>query len=66
LPLMSLAEGTSVASIAARLVGALSVGAKNAEIIGLAARYEGGGETSVDAEEGGGESLSEMKSVAAD
>ena len=66
LPLMSLAEGTSVASIAARLGGALSVGAKNAEIIGLAARYEGAGETSVDAEEGGGESLSEMKSVAAD
>ena len=50
LPLVSLAEGTSVASIAARLGGALNAGAQNAEIIALAARYEGGDETSVAAE----------------
>jgi phthiocerol/phenolphthiocerol synthesis type-I polyketide synthase C len=40
LPLMSLAEGTSIATIAARLAGACSAGAKNAEIMALAARHE--------------------------
>jgi phthiocerol/phenolphthiocerol synthesis type-I polyketide synthase C len=65
LPLMSLAEGTSVASIAARLGSALSAGAKNAEIIALAARYEGVGETPVTAEEDG-ERVPQPKSAAAD
>ena len=51
LPLVSLAEGTSVASIAARLGGALNAGAKNAEVIALAARYEGVGESSIAREE---------------
>jgi acyl transferase domain-containing protein/acyl carrier protein/SAM-dependent methyltransferase len=51
LPLVSLAEGTSVASIAARLAGALNAGAKNAEVIALAARYEGVGESSIASEE---------------
>ncbi|HYC26288.1 MAG TPA: SDR family NAD(P)-dependent oxidoreductase, partial [Roseiarcus sp.] len=50
LPLVSLTEGTSVSSIAARLGEALSTGAKNAEIVALAARHEGAVETSVAAE----------------
>ncbi len=67
LPLVSLTEGTSVASIAARLGGALSAGAKNAEIVALAARYEGIGETSIAAEEDGAAArMSEFKSVAAE
>ncbi len=66
LPLMSLAEGTSVASIAARLGDALSAGAKNAEIIALTARHEGVGEIPVAAEEGGAARMSELKSVAAE
>ncbi|MBO0739374.1 MAG: acyl carrier protein, partial [Alphaproteobacteria bacterium] len=41
LPLMSLAEGTSVASIAARLVGAVSPGASNGDLVALVARHEG-------------------------
>ncbi len=65
LPLMSLAEGTSVALIAARLGDALSAGAKNAEIIALAARYGGVGET-LAVEEGGEAGLSDVKSVAAE
>jgi hypothetical protein len=67
LPLVSLTEGTSVASIAARLGGALNAGAKNAEIVALAARYEGIGETSI-ATEGGSAAarMSELKSVAAE
>jgi hypothetical protein len=44
LPLVSLAEGTSVASIAARLAAAVSAGPKEGEIIALAARYEVAGE----------------------
>ena len=40
LPLMSLAEGTSVASIAKRLAGALSARPQARELIGLAERYE--------------------------
>jgi acyl carrier protein len=67
LPLVSLTEGTSVASIAARLGGALGAGAKNAEIVALAARYEGIGETSIAAEEGTAAArMSELKSVAAE
>ena len=67
LPLVSLTAGTSVASIAVRLGGALSAGAKNAEIVALAARYEGVGETSIAAEEGSATArMSEFKSVAAE
>ena len=40
LPLVSLAEGTSVASIAARLANALAPGTPHAEVAALAARYE--------------------------
>ena len=40
LPLVSLAEGTSVASIATRLGNALKTGADHAEVVALAARYE--------------------------
>jgi acyl carrier protein len=40
LPLVSLTEGTSVASIAARLGGALATGAPDAEVAALAARHE--------------------------
>ena len=44
LPLMSLAEGTSVGSIAARLAGALAARPQASELVSLAERYEGGGE----------------------
>jgi len=40
LPLVSLAEGTSVASIAARLAGALATGRRDGEVIALTARHE--------------------------
>jgi hypothetical protein len=40
LPLVSLAEGTSVASIAARLVGALATGRRDGEVIALGVRHE--------------------------
>ncbi|HVC52497.1 MAG TPA: SDR family NAD(P)-dependent oxidoreductase [Stellaceae bacterium] len=40
LPLVSLAEGTSVASIAGRLAGAVSARPRISELQGLAARYE--------------------------
>ncbi len=65
LPLMSLAEGTSVALIAARLGSALSAGAKNAEVVALVARYEGVGETVV-AESGAAARAPEPKSAAAE
>ncbi|HEX3882034.1 MAG TPA: SDR family NAD(P)-dependent oxidoreductase [Stellaceae bacterium] len=42
LPLVSLAEGTSVASIAARLAGAVSSRPQRDEVLTLAARYEVG------------------------
>jgi acyl carrier protein len=41
LPLVSLAEGTSVASIAERLAAALSTGPKDSDVIALVARHEG-------------------------
>jgi NADPH:quinone reductase-like Zn-dependent oxidoreductase/NAD(P)-dependent dehydrogenase (short-subunit alcohol dehydrogenase family)/acyl carrier protein/SAM-dependent methyltransferase len=41
LPLVSLAEGTSVASIAGRLATAVSTGPKDGELIALVARHEG-------------------------
>jgi phthiocerol/phenolphthiocerol synthesis type-I polyketide synthase C len=40
LPLVSLTEGTSVASIAARLTAAVSTGPRDAEVIALAAHHE--------------------------
>ena len=40
LPLVSLTEGTSVASIAARLAAAVSTGPRDGEVIALAARHE--------------------------
>jgi phthiocerol/phenolphthiocerol synthesis type-I polyketide synthase C len=40
LPLMSLAEGTSIASVAVRLASAFPAGAKDAEVMALAARHE--------------------------
>jgi len=41
LPLVSLAEGTSVASIAQRLAAAFSTGPKDSDVIALVARHEG-------------------------
>ena len=40
LPLVSLTEGTSVASIAARLIAAVSTGPRDGEVIALAAQHE--------------------------
>ena len=40
LPLVSLTEGTSVASIAARLTAAVSTGPRDGEVIALAAHHE--------------------------
>ena len=40
LPLVSLTEGTSVASIAARLIAAVSTGPRDGEVIALAAHHE--------------------------
>jgi hypothetical protein len=40
LPLMSLAEGTSVASIAGRLAGAMSSRPQASQLVRLAERYE--------------------------
>jgi phthiocerol/phenolphthiocerol synthesis type-I polyketide synthase C len=40
LPLVSLAEGTSVATIAARLAGALATGRRDGEVIALSTRHE--------------------------
>ncbi len=40
LPLVSLTEGTSVASIAARLAGVVSTGTRDGEVIALVARHE--------------------------
>ncbi len=62
LPLVSLAEGTSVASIAARLGSALRAGAKHAEVAALAARHEAVDEATIMAEE----SLADPKPAAAE
>jgi acyl transferase domain-containing protein/acyl carrier protein len=62
LPLVSLAEGTSVASIAARLADALQAGAKHAEVAALTARHEAVEERSIIAEE----PISALKSAAAE
>jgi len=41
LPLVSLAEGTSVTSIAGRLATAVSAGSRDSSLIALVARHEG-------------------------
>jgi acyl carrier protein len=67
LPLVSLAEGTSVASIAARLAGAISTGPNAGELTALVARHEGAGDTP--SPPGAGRAASAMleaKSVAAE
>jgi len=68
LPLMSLAEGTSIASIAGRLAGAvLSARPQSGELVGMAARYESAEATHVAAEAAGeSESLLDVKSAAAE
>jgi acyl carrier protein len=67
LPLMSLAEGTSVASIAARLAGAVSTGSSDGELVALVARHEGVEDPSFSAKAGRGASaMLDAKSVAAE
>jgi phthiocerol/phenolphthiocerol synthesis type-I polyketide synthase C len=67
LPLVSLAEGTSVASIAARLAAAVSTGPKDGEFIALVARHEGVDESPFPAGAGrAGSPMVEAKSVAAE
>jgi hypothetical protein len=67
LPLMSLAEGTSVGSIAARLAGAVSTGAHDGELIALVARHEGVDDAPLPAPAGRGAStMLDAKSVAAE
>jgi acyl carrier protein len=59
LPLVSLAEGTSVTSIAKRLAGAVSKASSDGELIALVARHEGVDHSSASA-------MVEAKSVAAE
>jgi len=67
LPLMSLAEGTSAASIAARLAGAVSAGSSDGELIALVARHEGVDESPLPVRAGrAASSVIEVKSVAAE
>jgi phthiocerol/phenolphthiocerol synthesis type-I polyketide synthase C len=62
LPLVSLTEGTSVVSIAARLGNALATGARDTEVAALAARHEVVDPAAIAAVEGS----AEPKSVAAE
>jgi phthiocerol/phenolphthiocerol synthesis type-I polyketide synthase C len=67
LPLMSLAEGTSVASIAARLAGAVSTRSSDNEMIALVARHEGVDGSPLPVRPGrAASSVIETKSVAAE
>ena len=67
LPLMSLAEGTSVASIAARLAGAVSAETSDGELMALVSRHEGADEPSLPATTGRpSSSVIDGKSVAAE
>lgn len=67
LPLVSLAEGTSVASIATRLAGTISTGSKNRELIALVARHEGVDDTRFRmAAEEAASAMAGAKSVAAE
>jgi hypothetical protein len=45
---MSLAEGTSIGSIAGRLAADFAAGSKDTEIMALAARHEGFGPTAAE------------------
>ena len=67
LPLVSLAEGTSVSSIAGRLAAAVTTGPKDGELIALVARHEGM-DVSLSSSEAAGASsaMIEPKSVAAE
>jgi acyl carrier protein len=67
LPLVSLAEGTSVASIAARLATAVSTAPADGELIALVARHEGVEQSPFSAEaENGGSAALDTKPVAAE
>ena len=67
LPLVSLAEGTSVASIAGRLATTISTGPKDGELIALVARHEGMDELPFSADDAQTTSaVSEPKPVAAE
>ncbi|TMJ68872.1 MAG: SDR family NAD(P)-dependent oxidoreductase, partial [Alphaproteobacteria bacterium] len=67
LPLVSLAEGTSVASIAGRLATAISTGPKEGDLSALVARHEGMDELPFPAEDAQTTSgMVEPKSVAAE
>src|SRR5204863_7755038 len=67
LPLVSLAEGTSVASIAGRLATAISTGPKDGELIALVARHEGTENLAFSVEDARTDSAAaEPKSVAAE
>jgi len=68
LPLMSLAEGTSVASIVKRLAGALSARPQPRELLRLAERYEGAAAPSLASQADGTElpEAPDMNSAAAE
>jgi NADPH:quinone reductase-like Zn-dependent oxidoreductase/NAD(P)-dependent dehydrogenase (short-subunit alcohol dehydrogenase family)/acyl carrier protein len=67
LPLVSLAEGTSVASIAGRLAPAISTGPKDGDLIALVARHEGMDELAFSADDAQTTStVAEPKSAAAE
>src|SRR5215471_21234066 len=67
LPLVSLAEGTSVASTAARLAAAVSTGSTDGELIALVVRHEGVDDTRVPAvAEGAASAMVTARSVAAE
>jgi len=68
LPLMSLAEGTSVASIAGRLASAISSRAQSGQFVSMAERYEVAGPDGLAAVAEAAEMLdpAEIKSAAAE
>jgi NAD(P)-dependent dehydrogenase (short-subunit alcohol dehydrogenase family)/acyl carrier protein len=68
LPLMSLAEGTSVASIAGRLASAISSRAQSGQLVSMAERYEAAGPDGLAAVAEAAEMLDppEIKSAAAE
>jgi NADPH:quinone reductase-like Zn-dependent oxidoreductase/NAD(P)-dependent dehydrogenase (short-subunit alcohol dehydrogenase family)/acyl carrier protein len=67
LPLVSLAEGTSVTSIAARLAAAVTTGPADGELLALVARHEGIDQSPVTAQAGNpAQAMLEAKPVAAE
>jgi acyl carrier protein len=67
LPLMSLAEGTSVASIAERLAGAVSKAPNDGELVALVTRHEGVEQAAFPTEPGNAHTaMLEAKSAAAE